>query len=740
MTIVAPEEASTFEINERQRKTSGATLFTIFGAIVVVLVALLVLFIILYATEKSKKSNVGISTSDVLMQAKCDLHKCNRSFKSSPLVILSMDGFRASYLTQNITPALQRIIDCGVHSKYLIPSFPSKTFPNHYTIATGLYPAWNGIVDNGFYDPNQPEKYFKKTTHDPGWYLGEPIWNTVQKFGMKSAVYFWPGSEAPINGMLPTISMPYDSNVPFTERIDKVIEWLNLPDDERPSLIQVYLEQPDLAGHEGGPDSQMVRTAMITVDGVTNYFTNRLLEEGLMGCVNLVIVSDHGMQTINSSRAIIMDEILPQPFNEALFTGAIAHISILNNDTSVDSLMEPMKCHRGKNYLTYKTKHTPVRYHYRGSYRIGDIVIEGQAGAFILSTRADEEWLITQHGNHGFDNRLVNLRTIFMAIGPDIAIKKEISGFQNVELYNLFADLLNVTAAPNNGTKGHLYSVLRNPPAIIPEVSSVITTAQCVSPLSISKCNSSCVSMRELYENCVLSSVIVPFSVIDDGECIIKLCDAIIHYNKILNRAQLVETMITRESWTTSAREDCIYYVEGLQSSNQCAQNDNTTTISLFINKANYNTISAAFVNVSSGFANGTWLYLVNKIDKYVEQYGDLMMFSGPIYDSDGDGHRDSDRTIESSVPSHIFVVLLRCASNEAITPNLCHNIIFVPFVLPIVDEDFNCLERDEYLYQNTARILDIELLTGIQFFKNRSIWTPEEAILLRTRVTQTMW
>uniref|UniRef100_A0A0M3IN53 Sulfatase domain-containing protein n=1 Tax=Ascaris lumbricoides TaxID=6252 RepID=A0A0M3IN53_ASCLU len=139
-----------------------------------------------------------------------------------------MDGFRASYLTQNITPALQRIIDCGVHSKYLIPSFPSKTFPNHYTIATGLYPAWNGIVDNGFYDPNLPEKYFKKTTHDPGWYLGEPIWNTVQKFGMKSAVYFWPGSEAPANGMLPTISIPYDSKVPFTERIDKVMRFYSI--------------------------------------------------------------------------------------------------------------------------------------------------------------------------------------------------------------------------------------------------------------------------------------------------------------------------------------------------------------------------------------------------------------------------------------------------------------------------------------------------------------------------------
>ncbi|KHN76781.1 Ectonucleotide pyrophosphatase/phosphodiesterase family member 3 [Toxocara canis] len=743
MTTVAPEEPGGTEKSKNERKSSPRALLTLVGAALIVTVILLVLFIVLYAVERSKKGTDGLSISEALLEAKCDLRKCTRSFKSPPLVILSMDGFRASYLYQNITPAVERIMDCGVHSKYVLPSFPSKTFPNHYTIATGLYPAWSGIVDNGFYDPNVPENYFKKSTHSPGWYLGEPIWNTVQKFGMKSAVYFWPGSEAPANGMMPNIYMPYNSTVPFTQRIDKVIEWLNLPDDERPSLIQVYVEQPDAAGHEGGPDSQIVRTAMVSMDGILNYFTEKLLEEGLMGCINLVIVSDHGMQYINSSRAVVMEELLPQPFNEALFTGAIAHISLLNNDTSVDGLIETMRCQHGKNYLTFKTKLVPARYHYSGSKRIGEVVIVGRAGALIYKTRAQADADMNWHGNHGFDNRIISMRTIFAAIGPDIAEKKEISEFQNVELYNLFADLLHVTAAPNNGTKGHLYSVLRNPPTEIPEKPSTITTLQCTPKPVIENCNSSCPSVPHIYDSCTPSTATIASFNAHDGDCVVSLCEGVIHYNSNLHVTQLVETMITSQNWNSKSTDtSCVRYVEGLSNSNECGPlySDNMTTISLFINKADYNSVNVAFMTVTSGFANGTWRYLINKIDGYVKQYGNMMMYSGPVYDNDGDGHRDTDNAIELSLPSHIFVIVFRCASGEMISPQLCHDVTFIPFVLPVVDEDFNCLDPEEYLYQNTARILDIELLTGFQFFTNRTLWTSEEAILLRTRVTQSMW
>ncbi|VDO11274.1 unnamed protein product [Brugia timori] len=227
----------------------------------------------------------------------------------------------------------------------MLPTFPSKTFPNHYTIATGLYPAWHGIVDNAFYD-TQFKDFFKKSTNQSGWYLGEPIWETAQKAGLKSAVFFWPGSEG--IGKLPNFWMKYNSSVPFTYRIDTLIKWLKLPDGERPSLIQAYFEEPDYAGHMGGPDSQTVRTAMILMDGMINYLISRLTEEGLMGCINFILLSDH------------------------------------DADNIINDMISKLECQHGNNYIAYRKDLVPIRFHYAGSPRIGDIVIKGRPGVCIF--------------------------------------------------------------------------------------------------------------------------------------------------------------------------------------------------------------------------------------------------------------------------------------------------------------------------------------------------------------------
>ncbi|VDK46829.1 unnamed protein product, partial [Anisakis simplex] len=686
----------------------------------------------------------------------CNLNECTRnrnlfSFKTPPLVIMSMDGFRASYLDQKLTPTLQRLMRCGVHSKYMIPSFPSKTFPNHYAIATGLYPGWNGIVDNGFYDANHPQKNFKKSSTADGWFLGEPIWNTVQKHGMKSAIFFWPGSEAASNGTKATVLI-----------VVKVLEWLNKPDDQRPSLIQFYIEQPDHAGHEAGPTSELVKKGMKIADDALKYFVEKLVEEKLMGCINLIIVSDHGMQTIEPSRAVIMDKILPQPFTQALFTGALAHITMLNNDTTVDKLIAAMKCKKGESYLTYRTMLTPARYHYSGSKRIGDVVMIGRPGVLIFKDQKDANKKAKQFGNHGFDNRLESMRAIFVAIGPSIAEAKTIPEFQNVQLYNLFAgdfvsDLLKIPPAPNNGTQGHLYSVLRNPPSKVPEVDSTMTTSKCVSKLKIEMCNKACQKdSKEQHIPCKESKQTIPFVVTNGQECIVPLSDAVIHYNKRLHIAQLVETMITKEKWAKNTQFglDALVILKVYRNRLRamktrpvmcrqylCSSEEVVILGSMIITPYGYNTLDTAFVKVTSQFVKGTWQYLVDKINGYVQKYREMMMYSGPIYDSDGDAHRDSDEMILSSKPTHIFVILFRCASpGEQISPKLCHNVTFIPFVLPVVNEDFNCLKPDEYLYENTARILDIELLTGLKFFTDKKLWSPEEAILLRTRVTRDMW
>uniref|UniRef100_A0A183USX0 Venom phosphodiesterase 2 n=1 Tax=Toxocara canis TaxID=6265 RepID=A0A183USX0_TOXCA len=661
--------------------------------------------------EHSKNLKTG-----KLNDSKCDLQICTRSFSKPPLLIVSLDGFRASYLQRGITPAIQRLFDCGTQSKFVMPVFPSKTFPNHYTIATGLYPASHGIVDNSFQDANLPVVHFKKSAKTAGWYLGEPIWNTVQKYGMKSAVYFWPGSEAPVNGKRPNYFMNYDGSVPFTQRIDKAIEWLNMPEDERPSLVMVYMEEPDSAGHMAGAESQQVRTASITVDGMINYLTRRLINEGLIGCINVIILSDHGMQTIDPSRAVILKDILEPSFNGSLFDGVVGQISAPNNfDESVEHIIRPLKCHQGQSYLAYKTEHAPMRYHYRGSHRIGDVLIEARPGVLILSSKKYIEWGKRRLGDHGYDNRLPNMRTIFGAYGPSIAEKKLIDEFEIIELYNLFADLLSIHAAPNNGTKGRLNAVLRKPSSIR-ERTSTVAGLRCTEEVKDGHCHSVCEAAKMNDNKCIAPKAIVSFDLSNGAECYVSLCDSLVYVNNKLGITQMVVTIL---SGTNSLRKP------------------NKLLALLWLYDRKYE-LRLHFITII--ILSGTWRYVVRLIDNYLEEYGQLTVYFGPVYDVDGNGVRDSDDLIRKNKPSHVFLIVFRCTEAEVSAINLCRKPIFIPFILPIVDDDFNCLDSPEYMFQNTVRIRDIELLTGLQFFTDRNIWSTEEAIMLRTYVTQNLW
>ncbi|VDM95043.1 unnamed protein product [Thelazia callipaeda] len=655
----------------------------------------------------------------------CDLGVCNNKFRVPPLIVISLDGFRSSYLSQNITPAIQRLISCGTHSKYLLPSFPSKTFPNHYTIATGLYPAWSGIVDNQFYDPNFNE-FFKKNVTRSGWFLGEPIWSTVKRAGLKSGVYFWPGSEGIVLDNLPTYWKTYNFTVPFTQRIDSAIEWLKLPEGERPSLVQIYFEQPDVAGHSGGPESEEVRTAMILMDGMINYLTKKLIREGLMGCVNLILLSDHGMQKIVKSRSVVTGNNLSSKFNDMFFPGVVARIQVNENgNKDVDEMISNMACKRGTDYLIYKKDLVPIRFHYAGSARIGDVIFKGrpEVCVFLTDQQKNDYKLL---GDHGYDNRIVSMRAIFVAIGPDIAEKREIDDFQNIELYNLFAYLLRIDAAPNNGTNGTLFSVLRNPPPI-PETISSEPSLQCTKLSSLTKCNTSldCSRITDVYRNCsqVMQSS-VGFTEDFIGEhCNLPFCDALIHFNQESQQTVMVEGILRKSTWRLEPKKTCMTYFDEIPSIHSCetARSENFTSISLF-------------ANIGLRFPFGY----------YLSSYGDLLFFSGPIYDKDGDGVRDeidireSHDFISTAQPSHIFFVLMRCRNGQLIAANnLCKDIISLPYILPIHGENLNCLKPSEYLNDNTVRLRDIELLTGTQFFTDRNIWSAAEAIQLRTSLPE---
>ncbi|VIO88368.1 Uncharacterized protein BM_BM9475 [Brugia malayi] len=696
MTTVAPKEYISVNSTERYNvKLPKVTLFSV-GYIL----SLFITVIIIFGCLRTISTKLSDGDANTQSSNNCSLDICEKKFNKTPLLILSFDGFRNSYLEHNITPSIQRLINYGTHSKYMLPTFPSKTFPNHYTIATGLYPAWHGIIDNRFYDIKL-KAFFKKSSNKPGWYLGEPIWKTAQKAGLKSAVFFWPGSEE--LEKLPNYWMKYNSSTPFRHRIDTVIKWLKLPDDERPSLIQAYFEEPDISGHKHGPDSQAVHDALILMDGVINYLIRRLLEEKLMGCINLILLSDHGMQQMDKTKFVVTTNYSEMNFDNKFFSGTTARIQISyktnssdgnGTDDIINDIISTMECQSGNSYIAYRKDLVPIRFHYAGSLRMGDVIIKGRPGVCIFQTDEKKE-SYNRLGDHGYDNRIASMRTIFIAIGPDIAQNRKINSFQNIELYNLFTYLLRIDAAPNNGTNGTLFPVLRNPPAL-PITALDQQTDQCTDKIKIRKCNSSC----------------------DCPDHIPRIRTGFLNIH---------DTSRIRIS------ESCVTCIDIMQNNSYEIPQDGKYSISLFGNLDHYYTLDLARVIVPKIFVDRIWRYVLNETAKYLAKYDKLRFFSGVMYDQDGDGVRDSDDIIKKSDPSHLFFVPMWCENSTLIDHTSCKDVIFIPYILPLKGKNLNCLEPSEYLYDNTARMRDIELLTGIEFFTDRNIWSDVEAIQLRT-------
>ncbi len=214
------------------------------------------------------------------------------------LIVVSMDGFRWDYTDSVPTPNFDRLAQKGVHATSMQVSFPSKTFPNHYTLATGLTPDHHGIVNNNFYAPDLDEHYSlgkRSAVEDGRFYGGEPIWNTAKKNGIKTASFFWVGSEANIQGMRPDYWKRYNGKIPFKQRVDTVMHWLNLPAKQRPHLIMWYAHEPDHTGHATGPHSPQTDSVVMLMDELLGYFMDRLAQQPMADSVNVIITSDHGM-------------------------------------------------------------------------------------------------------------------------------------------------------------------------------------------------------------------------------------------------------------------------------------------------------------------------------------------------------------------------------------------------------------------------------------------------------------
>ncbi|MGE0590027.1 MAG: ectonucleotide pyrophosphatase/phosphodiesterase [Cyclobacteriaceae bacterium] len=382
-------------------------------------------------------------------------------FGQQPYVLLvSFDGFRHNYVEQFDLPNFKAFEKKGARTESLIPSFPSKTFPNHYTIVTGLYPGNHGLIDNSFYDRERNVTYSmgnRKLVTDPYFYGGTPLWTLVQQHGMKSASYFWVGSEIPLDGYHPDYYYAYDGTVPFESRIEKVTEWLKLPPTERPHFITLYFSSPDHEGHEYGPTSPETKAAAQRMDGLLKLLMDSLND--LTFPVNVFLVSDHGMKelTLDNNTFVFLDEIMDvnDKSIKVVSSGTQAHLYI-DNPSRRDSIYANLS-QKQNHFVVLKKEQYDPKWHYDHPGRVGDLMIMAEPGYYIREkgrkTFLTKERIGSKMGVHGYDPLIESdVHGIFYAQGPNIKEGITIPSFQNIHIYPLIAKILGME--PPKGIDG----------------------------------------------------------------------------------------------------------------------------------------------------------------------------------------------------------------------------------------------------------------------------------------------
>jgi len=384
-----------------------------------------------------------------------------RRAAESTLILVSLDGFRWDYLDWEEASNLRQLAEAGVRAKGLIPAFPSKTFPCHYSIVTGLYPGHHGIVSNNMYDAQIGGEFHlsdRDAVEDTRWWGGEPIWVTAETQGVTAAAMFWPGTEAEIAGVRPTYWHHYDKAFAFGDRVEQVLEWLDLPAAERPRLITLYFEYPNDVSHGFGPEAPETRAAVRDVDGRIGDLLAGLAERGSAADVDLIVTSDHGMADVSTERVVVMDDYVDFEDGEVFEQGA--YVQIFPHPGREETIYEAL-AGAHPDLAIYRREETPERFHLRESTRVAPIIGVPSVGwEALTSDRADRHGGRMLKGDHGQDPAARSLHGLFVAAGPSFRSGLVLERFENVQIYNLLAAVLGLEPAPNDGDPRFWDSVL----------------------------------------------------------------------------------------------------------------------------------------------------------------------------------------------------------------------------------------------------------------------------------------
>jgi predicted AlkP superfamily pyrophosphatase or phosphodiesterase len=380
------------------------------------------------------------------------------------LLLVSFDGFRADYLDRFDLPNFRRVMARGTRARGLHPVFPTITFPNHYSLVTGLYPEHHGVVENSYFDPvrNAPFSFRNPlTATDGSWYGGEPIWVTAERQGMVSACFFWPGSDADVKGIRPTHWNRYDGTIPNERRIETVLAWLRLPDDRRPHIITLYFSDVDSASHKGALAGSDVAASVKAVDTALGMLLDGLDRLENRDRVLLMLTSDHGMADTASVRIVQLGDLIDTTGLRVGFSGPVTSLHVSSEAGTPAAVRDRLnaKLQHGRAYLR---EEMPERYHFRASPRGGDVVVVMDEGWLMATSILNRGLFQREWGEHGWAPDLPSMKAIFLLAGPGIPAGLTIPEVENIDVYPLMTELLGLSPATGlDGQPGKIRSLLK---------------------------------------------------------------------------------------------------------------------------------------------------------------------------------------------------------------------------------------------------------------------------------------
>ncbi|KAJ8032888.1 Venom phosphodiesterase 2 [Holothuria leucospilota] len=690
---------------------------------------------------------------------------CPANVSKPPLIIVSLDGFRYDFLDRGLTPNIEKLQNCGAKAEYMIPAFPSITFSNHYSIATGLYPESHGIVGNSMYDPALGSfSISSDNKFDSGWWGGEPIWNTAQQQGLRTATYFWVGSDVEIQGMRPDYWFLY-AETEFKSRVEVLVSLLAQPEGLRPDFLTLYYDEPDHTGHSPGPDTPEEDTEIARMDGLIGYLMDSLMRIGMHECINVIVVADHGMANRSCDQLYVLDDYVDRyDYYTRDTAGTMLRLDPKSSSTDPQSVVDQLAC-KHEVAVPYLKWNTPKRWHYMNNLRIEDILVTVPEGW----TASDDPTTWCDGGTHGYDNLGPKMRALFAAHGPAFKSGVETEPFQNIELYELMCEILEISPAPNNGTRGALHDILKSPVPLAPKLGTSPTALlECNYPIDdvaydirllddITGC--ACTKFNQddikyVYDfrlNTIFNNVDLhapfglPVTQFQDL-CELQHQNYLTMYSHNIGAPLYATFTIDKDQIASmgtiypdcSVRPDvrigadvstldCPYL-----NSQQSGQMTNIGTGYLYPpifgqgdGEMMDGLITSNTVPQYQGFNQDMWQeYLWRQVPSWADSSNGVNVITGPIYDVDKDGLIDSDQVRESArvgttlVPTHMFAIFTRCKGGIAMSSD-CTDVESVSFIVPNIDGIYTCESQRVYLENNRATINDVEKLTGLDFFPN---------------------